>query len=92
MHPPATVGRMGTAKNSALLRALAVEIKAQRARLGISQDELALRSGLSRTFIGRIEVAQNQPTITALFKLAEGLEISAVDLVKAIASRRRREE
>ena len=79
-------------QNTALLKALAAEIKAIRGRLGISQDELAFRANISRTFVAKIETALNQPSITALFKLADGLEIAPDELVKAVAVRLRKEE
>ncbi len=66
---------MRTVQNPLLLKAFAAEIKARRGVLEISQEELAYRSGLSRTFLGKIEIASNQPSLTALFKLADGLQV-----------------
>lgn len=83
---------MRTTQNPALLRAFAAEIKARRGELQISQDELAYRAGLSRTFLGKIEIAQNQPSLTALFKLADGLQVSPDDLLKSVKTRLRKEE
>ena len=60
---------MRSVQNPSLLKAFAAEVKARRGLLHISQDELAFRSGLSRTFLGKIEIAQNQPSLTALFCL-----------------------
>jgi transcriptional regulator with XRE-family HTH domain len=83
---------MRTVQNPSLLKAFAAEIKARRGELGISQEELAFRSGLSRTFLGKIEIAQNQPSLTALFKLADGLEVGSDELLKAVKIRLRKEE
>jgi transcriptional regulator with XRE-family HTH domain len=47
---------------------------------------------LSRTFLGKIEIAQNQPSLTALFKLADGLEVGSDELLKAVKIRLRKEE
>jgi transcriptional regulator with XRE-family HTH domain len=52
-----------------------------RAAAGISQEELALRAGVDRTFISRLERGVRQPTITTLINLAEALNVSAADLV-----------
>lgn len=79
-------------QNIPLLKALAAEIKARRGALQISQDELAYRCGLSRTFLGKIEIAQSQPSLTALFKLADGLEVGPDELLKAVKGRLRKEE
>ena len=83
---------MRSAQNPALLNALAAEIKARRGSLEISQDELAYRSGLSRTFLGKIEIAQNQPSLTALYKLAEGLQVAPDELIRSVSMRLRKEE
>ena len=52
-----------------------------RAAAGISQEELALRADVDRTFISRLERGVRQPTITTLINLAEALSVSAADLV-----------
>jgi len=83
---------MRTEQNPPLLKALAAEVKARRGALQISQDELAYRCGLSRTFLGKIEIAQSQPSLSALFKLADGLEVGPDELLKAVKVRLRKEE
>mgnify|MGYP000923801525 CR=1 FL=1 len=75
----------------ALLQALAAELKARRFELGIPQEELAHRAGLSRTFIGRIEISTTQPSLTALFALARALEVSPEVLIAGVAARHRKE-
>ena len=77
--------------NESLLKALAAEIKSLRTGLGVSQEELAHRAGLNRTFIGRLEVAQTQPSLTVLFQLAQALEVDAVELVANITKRTKKE-
>ncbi len=83
---------MRTTQNPLLLKAFAAEVKGRRGVLQISQDELAYRSGVSRTFLGKIEIAQNQPSLTALFKLADGLEVGIEELMKGVKVRLRKEE
>lgn len=77
--------------NESLLKALAAEIKSLRTGLGVSQEELAHRAELNRTFIGRLEVAQTQPSLTALFQLAHALEVDAAELVANITKRAKKE-
>ena len=77
--------------NESLLKALAAEVKSLRTGLGVSQEELAHRAGLNRTFIGRLEVAQTQPSLTVLFQLAQALEVDAVELVANITKRTKKE-
>ena len=83
---------MRSVQNPSLLKAFAAEVKARRGSLQISQDELAFRSGLSRTFLGKIEIAKNQPSLTALFKLADGLQVGPDELLGAVRSRLLKEE
>lgn len=78
-------------RDEAILRALAIEIKSRRHGLGISQDELALRADLSRTFVGKMELAQTQPALNAVFHLAAALEIDPAEFVQAIWIRVRKE-
>ena len=77
--------------NESLLKALAAEIKSLRTGLGVSQEELAHRAGLNRTFVGRLEVAQTQPSLTVLFQLANALEVDAAELVANISKRAKKE-
>lgn len=50
---------------------------------GMTQEQLALESGVQRNFISLIETGQNQPTITTIAKLARALGIKASELVAA---------
>lgn len=78
-------------RDEAILSALASEIKSRRHGLGISQDELAFRADLSRTFVGKMELAQSQPALNALFHLAAALETDPADFIKSIWNRLQKE-
>ena len=51
-----------------------------RKQLNISQEELAERCGVHRTYIGSIERGEKSPTLNTLEKFAKGLGVSLVDL------------
>src|SRR5438874_13649328 len=55
-------------------------IKQQRSALGISQEELAARAGLHRTYVSEVERGERNPSITSVEKLAQALEISITSL------------
>lgn len=74
-------------RDEAILSALASEIKSRRNGLGISQDELAFRADLSRTFVGKMELAQSQPALNAVFHLAAALETDPAEFIKSIWTR-----
>lgn len=78
---------MKTAQNLELMRAFAAELKARRSELGISQEDLAYRSDVNRTFVAKLELAQNQPTLTVLHKLAGGLEVELPELLQVTLKR-----
>jgi CheY-like chemotaxis protein len=55
---------------------LGTAIKSGRSQLGISQEELAYRAGLHRTYISDLERGARNPSIESVEKLARGLQIS----------------
>lgn len=57
-------------------------LQRHRARVGLSQEELAFRADVDRTFVSRLERGIRQPTITTLIGLAEALGTSASILVQ----------
>ena len=62
---------------------LGMAIKAQRASLGISQEELAHRAGLHRTYISDLERGARNPSIESIENLASALQISVARLFEA---------
>jgi transcriptional regulator with XRE-family HTH domain len=72
---------MRATQNVDLMRAFAAEVKARRGELGFSQEELAHRSEVNRTFVAKVELAQNQPSLTVLHKLSDGLEMELPELI-----------
>ncbi|MEY2485304.1 MAG: hypothetical protein QOH39_952 [Verrucomicrobiota bacterium] len=59
---------------------LGAAIKAERSALGISQEELAYRANLHRTYISDVERGARNPSIVSIQKLAGALEISVSTL------------
>ena len=55
---------------------LGAAIRSERSELGISQDELARRSGLHRTYISDLERGTRNPSVESVEKLAAALQIS----------------
>jgi CheY-like chemotaxis protein len=55
-------------------------IKEQRSALGISQEELASRAGLHRTYVSEVERGERNPSIASIEKLAQALEVSFTSL------------
>lgn len=53
-----------------------------RKQQGISQEELAFRCNVHRTYIGAIERGEKSPTLNTIAKLAIGLNIRIVDFFR----------
>lgn len=81
------IARMRKSQDIPVLAAAAAEIKARRGLLKISQEELAHRAGVHRSFIARVELAETQPSLAVVFRLADSLEVAPAELVAGIASR-----
>jgi CheY-like chemotaxis protein len=55
---------------------LGAAIKAERSILGISQEELAYRAGLHRTYVSDVERGARNPSIESVERLATALKLS----------------
>jgi len=69
---------------SAHLRTFGQAVRAERERQGISQEELADRSGLHRTYIGGIERGERNIGLLNVLRIAKALRTSASDLFRDI--------
>lgn len=59
-------------------------IRELRHALGLSQEELAERAGVHRTYVGMIERGEKNITLKSLAKIAKALGISMDFLMKGI--------
>lgn len=66
-------------KNPVLVE-LGKKIKSLRTARKISQEELALASGLDYSYVGRIERGENNPTFLTLLAMANTLNISIKEI------------
>jgi transcriptional regulator with XRE-family HTH domain len=71
---------------SNLLSRFGTRVREARQKLGISQEELAARCELHRTYIGGIERGERNISLQNLFKIAEALEITASSLLQGLKS------
>ncbi|ETT56793.1 helix-turn-helix domain-containing protein [Paenibacillus sp. FSL R7-269] len=59
-------------------------IKAIRMKQGLSQEDLADKCDVDRSYISMIEVGRNEPSVTKIFDLCKGLNIRPSDFFKMI--------
>jgi len=60
---------------------VAKAIRLLRQRTGLSQRQLAMRMGVPRTYVSKIENEKATPTLSSLARLAQALEVSIPDLL-----------
>lgn len=67
---------METAETQALRTAFGRVLRTRRSALGLSQEELAHRAGLTPRYISLLECDHRQPTISTVYLLAGALDLS----------------
>lgn len=63
------------------LISLGAAIRAKRKELGVSQEELAMRSGVERSNMGKIERGENNLSVLNLVRIAAALDGNASDIL-----------
>lgn len=58
------------------------KVRAERVKQGLSQEILASRAGVHRTYIGMIERAEKNITLENIEKIAKALNISLPDIFR----------
>ena len=66
--------------NSLILKKFGQRVRQLRYQEGYSQEELADRAGVHRTYIGMIERAEKNITLLKIEKVAKALNIQLTDL------------
>lgn len=64
-----------------MLLAVGAAIRRLRVAQGISQEDLALRSGVDRTYVGNVERGQSNVALLTLSRLAAGLNTTLLKLM-----------
>jgi transcriptional regulator with XRE-family HTH domain len=65
-----------------LKAAFGAALRARRMELGMSQDDLAAKSGYQRAYISQVERGLNSPTLGMIFDVCEVLGIRASTLIR----------
>jgi transcriptional regulator with XRE-family HTH domain len=69
-----------------ILNIFGENVRRQRRLLNLSQEELAHRADLHRTYIGMIERAEKNITLVNMQKIANALEVKIEELLKELAN------
>lgn len=71
-----------TYMNEAFYKNLGKNIKMRRKLLGLTQQELADKLGISLNFMGKIEVAFSKPSLDTLIEIADKMDTTVSELTK----------
>lgn len=79
--------KLGLAIQSTLLRMdmrklVGRNVKAARQQAGLSQEQLAERSGFSQQYLSGLERGHRNPTIVSLYEIAQALGTTPIELLR----------
>lgn len=85
--PPAPSGKprptRATSFDPLAAKAFGQAVRAYREQLGVAQDQFALTANIDRSYYGKLERGERQPTLGLLLRAAKTLGIPAAVLVQA---------
>lgn len=64
-------------------------VRAERERLGVSQEELAARAGMHRTYLGGVERGERNIGLLNVLRIARAMGIAPSELLRDFAGTRR---
>lgn len=76
-----------TSRNPVLALAFGETVRALREDSGVAQEALALEAGMDRSYLGKLERGEKQPSLDTVFRLAQVLAITPAELVERTAHR-----
>jgi len=74
--------------NVAYRRAFGQRLRELRSERGISQEALALRTGIARSYMGGIERGEKNPALDHIVRLASGLALPPSELMPPVPATR----
>ena len=66
------------------VEAVATNLRAERERRGLSLEQLAEMTGVSKSMLRQIETGKSSPTIATIWKIANGLHLSFTALLQRV--------
>jgi XRE family transcriptional regulator, regulator of sulfur utilization len=80
-HQQKTLKRRGTSFEPATAIAFGEVIRAERIKQEIAQDQFALLANVDRSYYGKLERGERQPSLALILRIAGGLGVAASDLI-----------
>ena len=70
-----------TTWSQAVRRSFGARVRTIRSSVSLSQEELALRCGLDRSYVGQVERGERNISLENIYRIAEGLGVAAGTLL-----------
>jgi XRE family transcriptional regulator, regulator of sulfur utilization len=80
----ATSTKRATSFDPAVARAFAEVIRGERVQREIAQDQFALLANVDRSYYGKLERGERQPSLVLLLRIAKALELTGAELVAKV--------
>ena len=65
-----------------VIQAFGKALREVRKEKGLTQEQLGFEADLQLIYVSKLELGQQQPSLTTIFKLANGLSCSATELIR----------
>lgn len=78
---PSATRKRSTSFEPEVARALGEVIRTAREAQGVAQDKFAFRAGIDRSYYGKLERGERQPTVGLLLRIGRALDLPASELL-----------
>jgi XRE family transcriptional regulator, regulator of sulfur utilization len=78
------VVRRATSFEPRVAKAFGAIVRAERESKGIAQDEFSLLANVDRSYFGKLERGERQPSLALMLRICSGLGISASSLMAKV--------
>lgn len=65
-------------------KAFGIVLRRLRIDACLTQEQLGFEADLRRTYVSLLELGQQQPSLTTIFKIASALNVSAASLIELV--------
>jgi len=81
MNNGSTIDLLSEEQGVAILKRFGDVIRRRRIELNLTQEQFSIRAGLHRTYVSNVERGERNLTLLTAMRIAQGLEISLLELL-----------
>jgi transcriptional regulator with XRE-family HTH domain len=76
---------LGALSRAEILKRFGETLREHRQRAGLSQEKLAAKAGIDRTYVGGAERGERNVALVNIVRLAEALDIAPAELLRSVS-------